>query len=238
MTTTLLIVRHGQTAWNKDEHFRGRTDLALDKTGQQQAEAVAKRLATANYQPAVILSSPLQRTQQTAASIARHVGRTVQSETALIDLDYGEFTGLSPAEAETHFSELYHTWLNVPHTVRFPQGESLDEVRRRVSDLVSQVTDRYPNAQVVLVTHLVVCQVLLCSLLGIHNGYFKHFRIDPGSLTICEVDYQRGILVTVNDTCHLPTLIGVMMADNESRQPSSAEFEQEFFADDFPQYLI
>jgi broad specificity phosphatase PhoE len=206
MTTTLLIVRHGQTAWNKDEHFRGRADLVLDETGQRQAEAVAKRLA-ANYQPAVVLSSPLQRTKQTATSITHHLGQIVQPETALIDLDYGEFTGLSPAEAEMRFPEFYRTWLNVPHIVRFPQGESLDEVRRRVSDLVCQITDRYPNEQVVLVTHLVVCQVLLCSLLGIHNGYFNHFQIDPASLTVCEADYQRGVLVTVNDTCHLPTTL-------------------------------
>lgn len=205
MTTTLLMVRHGQTAWNKDLHFRGRTDLTLDDTGLKQAEAVARRL-TAEYQPVVILSSPLQRARQTATAIARSLNLSVQPEGGLVDIDYGEFTGLSPMEAEAKFLEFYRAWLNVPHVVRFPHGESLDDVRSRLTDLIRRVTELYPNQQVVLVSHQVVCQVLLCALLGIHNGYFSHFQVDTASLTIFELEQGRTTLVTANDTCHLKTL--------------------------------
>jgi broad specificity phosphatase PhoE len=207
MTTTLLIVRHGQTAWNKDLHFRGRADLALDETGLQQAEAVGRRIA-AEYQPAVILSSPLQRARQTAEAIARNLKLTIQPERGLVDIDYGEFTGLSPAEAEAKFLEFYRAWLNVPHIVRFPQGESLDDVRSRLADLIRRVMEFYPHEQVVLVSHQVVCQVFLCALLGIHNGHFSHFRVDTASLTIFEIDQGRAILVRANDTCHLRELPG------------------------------
>ena len=205
MTTTLLIVRHGQTAWNKDLHFRGRANLALDETGLQQAEAVARRI-TAGYQPAFVLSSPLQRARQTAEVIARSLNLTVQMEDRLVDIDYGEFTGLSPAEAEAKFQEFYHAWLNVPHIVRFPQGESLDDVRARLTDLVRWVAELYPNKQVVVVTHQVVCQVFFCALLGIHNGHFSHFRVDMASLTIFDLDQGRATLVRANDTCHLKEL--------------------------------
>lgn len=207
MTTTLLLVRHGQTAWNKDLHFRGRANLPLDETGLNQAEAVARRLA-AEFQPAALLSSPLQRARQTAEAIAQATQLNLQDEESLIDLDYGQFSGLSPTEAETKFLELYRAWLNVPHTIRFPAGESLDDVRTRLSDLLGRVANLYPNAQVILVTHQVVCQVLLCHLLGIHNGYFSHFQVDPASLTICQVDGSRGVLVSVNDTCYLKGLPG------------------------------
>jgi broad specificity phosphatase PhoE len=207
MTTTLLIVRHGQTAWNKDLHFRGRADLTLDETGLHQAEAVGRRIA-AEFQPAVVLSSPLQRARQTAEVIARNLNLTVQPESKLVDIDYGEFTGLSPAEAEAKFQEFYRAWLNVPHIVRFPQGESLDDVRSRLTDLVRQVTELYPNQQVVLVSHQIVCQVFLCALLGIHNGHFSHFRVDTGSLTVFELDQGRATLVAANDTAHLKILAG------------------------------
>lgn len=207
MTTTLLIVRHGQTAWNKDLHFRGRADLVLNETGLQQAEAIGRRIA-AEFQPAVVLSSPLQRARQTAEVIARNLNLTVQPESKLVDIDYGEFTGLSPAEAEAKFQEFYRAWLNVPHIVRFPHGESLDDVRSRLTDLVRQATELYPNQQVVLVSHQIVCQVFLCALLGIHNGHFSHFRIDTGSLTVFELDQGRATLVTANDTAHLKILAG------------------------------
>jgi broad specificity phosphatase PhoE len=207
MTTTLLIVRHGQTAWNKDLRFRGRADLPLNETGLNQAEAVARHIA-AEFQPVALLSSPLQRTRQTAEAIARTTRLNLQVEETLIDLDYGQFSGLSPAEAEAEFPELYRAWLSVPHTVRFPAGESLDDVRARLTDLLGRVTDLYPNQQVILVTHQVVCRVLLCHLLGIHNGYFNHFQVDPASLTIGQVDGSRGTLVGVNDTCHLKALPG------------------------------
>lgn len=204
---TLIMVRHGQTAWNKDERFRGRHDLPLDETGWQQAEAVGGRIA-AEYRPAVVLASPLRRAMQTAEVITRPLDLNVQPDEGLLDLDFGDLTGLSPAKAETHLPGLYHTWLSAPHVVTFPGGESLDVVRTRVTTLVQQVTERYPGEQVVLVSHLVVCRVLLCSLLGVHNGYFNHFRVDPASITVFELNQSPTTLVMANDTCHLKSLPG------------------------------
>jgi probable phosphoglycerate mutase len=145
MTTTLLIVRHGQTAWNKDLHFRGRANLPLDEIGLNQAEVVARRLV-AEFQPAALLSSPLQRARQTAEAIAQATQLNLQDEESLIDLDYGQFSGLSPTEAEVKFPALHRAWFNVPHTVHFPAGESLDDVRARLSDLLGRVANLYPNA--------------------------------------------------------------------------------------------
>ena len=145
----------------------------------------------------------MQRTKQTAAAIARPLSLRVTPEESLLDLDYGDFSGLSPAEAEAQYPDLYRSWVNVPHVMRFPHGESLDDVRQRVTDLVEGLKMVHANEQVVLVTHLVVCRILLCSLLGIHNGSFNRFRVDPASLTVFELDRSRATLVTANDTCHL-----------------------------------
>lgn len=200
--TTLLVVRHGQTAWNQEERFRGRADLPLDETGLKEAEMVARRIA-AGYRPAAIYTSPLQRAVQTAEIIAQHLGLSAQPHGGLLDLDYGDLTGLSPVEAQAQHAGLYHTWLAAPHTVRFPNGESLAAVQDRVASLMHQVTIDHPRETVVLVSHLAVCRVLLCCLLGIHNGHVERFQVDHASLTICQVDQSTKTLVVANDTCHL-----------------------------------
>ncbi len=206
MATMFILVRHGQTAWNKEERFRGRTDLPLNETGMRQAEAVARRIA-AEYQPAAVYTSPLQRAVQTAEAIARPFNLRVQPHEGLLDLDYGDFAGLSPAEAEAQFPELYRTWLSVPHRVRFPHGESLGDVRARSESLVHRLIELYPNQSVVLVSHLIVCRVLMCSLLGLHEGHIQRFQVDTASLTVFEMDRERTRLIAANDTCHLKALM-------------------------------
>lgn len=202
MSTTFVIVRHGQTAWNKEERFRGRADLPLDETGLCQVDAAARRIA-AQYQPAAILASPLQRTMQTASPIADACGLAAQADDRLLDLDYGTFSGLRPSEAEALYPQLYRTWIEAPHLVRFPQGESLDDVRARLEELTDQALRRYPDRQIILVSHLVVCRILLCSLLGLPSSYFWRFQVDPASLSVVAIEGERARLVTANDTCHL-----------------------------------
>ena len=99
MTTTLLIVRHGQTAWNKVVRYRGIIDLPLNELGHRQAEAVGQLIAR-DYAPSAIYASPLQRAIQTAEPIARLCNLETQPHLALRDIDFGEFAGLSHDEAE------------------------------------------------------------------------------------------------------------------------------------------
>jgi len=205
MTTTLIVVRHGQTAWNKEERFRGQTNLPLDEAGLRQAEAVAHYIA-AHYRPSAVLASPLQRAVQTAEAIARPLGLTVEPHQGLLDLSFGDFAGLTIPEARARSPEICRAWFAVPHTVRFPHGESLDDVRSRVTELVRHVIGRYPNQQVALVSHQVVCRVLFCVLLGLDNRWFWRLRVDTASITAYEVDRGQATLALANDTCHLHTL--------------------------------
>lgn len=205
MVITLLVVRHGQTAWNKEERFRGQTDLPLDETGLRQAQATAQHIA-ARYRPSAVLSSPLQRAMQTAEAICRPLNLTVEAHRGLLDLDFGDFAGLSLPEARARSPEIYQAWFSAPHTVRFPGGESLDDVRKRLEELVHQVTIRYPDQQVVLVTHQVVCRVLFCFLLDLDNRWFWRLRVDTASITAYEMDQGQVTLAFSNDTCHLHAL--------------------------------
>lgn len=103
--TRFLLVRHGQTAWNEPERFRGREDLPLNEMGRRQAESVARRIARDWPDVVAVYASPLQRTMQTAEAIAHARGLTPQPLAGLLDLDYGAWQGLSHQEAAARYDE-------------------------------------------------------------------------------------------------------------------------------------
>ena len=97
MATTILLIRHGQTEWNRVERFRGRADIPLNNTGKQQAEATGRRVA-AQWQPVAVYSSPLSRAVNTAEAIGRHVNLSVEIHPGLVDIDYRDWQALTPDE--------------------------------------------------------------------------------------------------------------------------------------------
>jgi phosphoserine phosphatase len=200
--TTILLVRHGQTAWNREDRFRGQMDVPLDEAGHTQAEAVGQRIA-ASWKPVAIYSSSLQRALQTAAPIARVCRRKTTIHDGLLDIDFGTCAGLSGEEFEARYPGLAAGWRQFPHTVHFPDGEPLADVRRRAEEMVVQVVASHPNQSVVLVTHLVVCRLLLCSLLGLDTSHFWQFEPATASISILEFLPQANLLRSLNDTCHL-----------------------------------
>ncbi len=200
--TTILLIRHGQTAWNREERFRGQVDLPLDDWGLKQAEAVGRRVAS-GWRPAAIYASSLQRALQTAAAIARACGLRTTIHDGLLDIDYGAFAGLTLEEAANQYPDLARDWRQAPHTVHFPGGESLSEVRARAEASLEEMTTNHPGQTVVAVTHVVVCRLLLCSLLGLDSSHFWQFQPATASVSVLEVSDTSRVLISVNDTCHL-----------------------------------
>ena len=200
--TTILLVRHGQTAWNREERFRGQIDLPLNDMGQKQAEAVGRRIG-AGWQPAAVYASSLQRTLQTAAPIARACGLRTTIHDGLLDIDYGDFAGLTPAEAAAQYPDLARAWREAPHTVEFPEGEDLAEVRRLAEAAITEMVAGHPEQTVVVVTHVVVCRLVLCNILGLGSDHFWQFDPAPASLSVFQVSDGGSVLLVVNDTCHL-----------------------------------
>jgi broad specificity phosphatase PhoE len=204
MGTRVVVVRHGQTEWNRVERFRGRIDIELNDTGQLQAEAVAESLSASHI--AAIYSSPLKRAFQTAQPTARACHLDVGILEAITDVDYGALAGLSPEEAAASYGELYSSWLNSPHLVQFPGGESLKQVRARVWIALQEVCAVHRKQTILLVSHVVVNRVLICAALGLGNESFWKIGQDNGSISILEASNGRYNLLKLNDTCHLKAL--------------------------------
>jgi len=201
--TRLIIVRHGQTAWNEGEgeRLRGRADLDLDEVGLRQAAAVATRLT--KWVVAAVYSSPLRRAVRTAEVLAKPRGLQVQPLEGLIDIDYGRWQGLSLREAEADDPELYTLWLDNPHLVTFPGGEGLGQIRSRATAAVETVVSRHPEQTVVLVSHKVVCKILLCVLLGLDDSRFWQIHQGLCAINVVEMEKDSPLIVLLNDTCHL-----------------------------------
>lgn len=202
--TRVILVRHGQTEWNRVHRFRGRVDIELNKTGHRQAQAVAERLS--RYEIAALYSSPLQRALQTAQPIAETCGLEAQPLEGIIDIDYGAWAGLSPEEAATQYPHLFETWRSAPERAELPQGESLDDVRRRAWDAFNKVCLLHVGECLVLVSHVAVNRVLICAVLGSDNSPYRKIGQDNGAINIIETELEEHRLVLLNDTCHLEAL--------------------------------
>jgi len=200
----IYLVRHGETAWNKAKIFRGRRDIPLDEQGRLEAACTARALREVPL--AALYSSPLSRARETAETIAAGRGLAVAVDEAFTDIDYGEWTEYWDTEARLKFGDQYRQWKESPHLVKFPGGESLDEVRRRVVPRLKELAQRNPDGTIALVSHRVALKLLLCEAKGLDNSHFWEVRLDTGAISVLE--YGNGTLrvAVENDTRHLQGL--------------------------------
>ncbi len=203
MKTQIILVRHGQTAWNEPgERIRGRSDVPLSEEGLAQAQATARYIA-ARWPLAAVYSSPLSRAMETARAIAEAQGLRAQPLDGLVDLSFGEWEGLTLDEVKARYPDLWQAWREAPHTVHFPGGESLDDVRRRCTETLREVVERHPGETVALVAHRVVNQVLLCAVLDLGNDHFWHVVQDTCAVNRIEWNGKFYSVALMNDTSHL-----------------------------------
>jgi probable phosphoglycerate mutase len=191
--------------------------LPLDEIGLKQAEATGRYLAE-RWPVDAVYASPMQRAVQTAEAIARAVrliaqdqahGLTVEPFDGLLDIDFGEWQGHSPEEVGERYPDLLKAWLEAPHTVQMPSGESLDDVRTRVVAGLDEVVTRHRGQTVALIGHTVVNRVLLCAVLGLGNEHFWRLRQDTCAVNVFDADDDGTFtIVLLNDTCHLRDIRG------------------------------
>lgn len=199
--TQIIVIRHGRTEWNRVERFRGRTDLELDEVGVKQAEATAGRVV--EWTVSAVYCSPLKRTVTTAHIIAQRLHLEAKPLPGIIDINFGDWQGLSPEEAAANHGSLYTMWLESPHLVKFPGGESLDEVRQRAAAAVADLVKQYPDGTIALVSHRVVCQILILHFLGLDTSHFWQIGQDVSAINVFEVKDSHPYARLLNDTCHL-----------------------------------
>lgn len=151
-----------------------------------------------------VYTSPLTRAKQTARVIAEAQDLQAQPFEGQLDIDFGDWQGRSPDDVRNKNPDLLQRWYEAPHTVEFPGGESLDDVRHRAVGGLDAVLDLHRGRAVAMVGHSVVNRVLLCAVLGLSNEHFWQLRQDTCAVNVFEVDEDGNrTVVSLNDTCHL-----------------------------------
>jgi broad specificity phosphatase PhoE len=208
----VLLVRHGETDWNRREVFRGRIDVELNQNGREQAKALAE--ATREYQLDAIYSSPLSRSLETAETVAGIHGLNVKIADGFIDFHYGDWQGLEHQEVKERFPELYLEWHESPHLVEIPGGESLDDASERSLEELKGIAAEHEDQTILIASHRVINKVLLCAVMGLDNSHFWDIRQSNCCLNIFDFSEDKCIIVLLNDTCHLKQIPGgILEAD-------------------------
>jgi probable phosphoglycerate mutase len=153
--TEILLIRHGETAWNAERRMQGQIDIPLNEEGQRQAAALARALADEAVD--AIMSSDLQRAHSTAQAVAKALGMPVQTDPGLRERCFGAFEGLLYAEIEARYPEAYAQWgARDPHA-RYPHGErkaeTFAEFSQRAVATVSRIADAHRGQRIVIVSH-------------------------------------------------------------------------------------
>jgi broad specificity phosphatase PhoE len=203
--TRLLLVRHGHVEGIEPEIFRGRADIPLTALGRRQAQATAQRIAT-HWQVGAVYTSPLQRCVHTGAAIASTCAVSSAVLEAVSDIDYGDWQGKAVAEVRAAVPELFERWHSAPQLMRFPGGESLQDMAARAAGALIDVLARHGDDTVVLVGHDSVNRVLLLQLLDQPLSAYWVLQQWPCGISEVVVEGTQVRVLRVNETAHLDQL--------------------------------
>lgn len=205
---TIYLMRHGETQWNKEGVFRGRTDIPLNENGRIQAKAAGKRLRDAAVE--ACYTSPLLRAKETAEIVCEEIGLgNIMVVDGLTDVDFGEWQGLPKDQVARLYPDLYRRWQTDPARVTFPSGESLTDVLVRAMTSLERIAREHPDGRVLVVTHRVLTKLMLAEALGAGIQGFWRIIQDTACINIIDVvssnpnTSDKYVVRLLNDTCHL-----------------------------------
>jgi phosphoserine phosphatase len=196
----IYIVRHGETEWNREEVFRGKKDIPLNKTGKMQAQKTAAYFADKEIQS--IFSSPLSRSLDMAGTIADKLKVPLITKEEFNDMSFGKWEGLSLADVEKGYPRELTIWREWPQKFRVTGAENLTRVRKRIIVGLRDALES-GHSNVVIVTHRVICKVMMLHLLGIANEHFWKIKISPAAISLLTKEDRLFRLDFMNETCHL-----------------------------------
>jgi probable phosphomutase (TIGR03848 family) len=203
--TVVFLVRHGQTP-TTGKVMPGRAPgLHLAESGRAQAALVAERIAALSPAPTAIYASPLERTQETAAPIAKALGLRVRANKGLLDCAVGSWEG-KPLKALNKTPE-WRTVVNWPSGFRFPDGESFAEMALRALNTVLALSDEHKGERIVCVSHADPIKVILAAAAGIPLDMFQRMVISPCSVSAIALGAGAPFVLCVNSTGSLADLV-------------------------------
>lgn len=202
--TKIVLVRHGRTPTTGAKLPGRARGLHLSEEGRRQAQLAAERIAGGFKNVAAVYCSPLERTRETAAPIAKALGLKVVADKGLLECDFGDWTG---ADLKSLFKlPEWKTVQQAPSTFRFPHGESFLEMQARINDAISRLRAAHEGSTIVLVSHADPIKAAVASALGTPLDLFQRISISPCSLSVLQYGGVSTAVLGVNNVDNLGEL--------------------------------
>lgn len=198
----LLLARHGQATWNLQGRYQGQGDPPLASEGEQQARALAARLAEERID--AVYASDLQRAVRTAEIVVGGRGLAVVPDAAWRETSYGEWTGLTGEEIAARGPGYWPRW-RADWNLAPPGGETAEDVQRRVLPAAQRLHEQHPDGTVLVVTHIGPLLVLYCWAVGLPLGSPDVSPHTHGALSCGRWDATGPAVEFWNDLSHAAT---------------------------------
>lgn len=203
----ILLIRHGHVEGINPLRFRGRQDVPLTSQGKQEAIATGAYIAR-HWRPSAVYTSPMIRCVFTGQKIAAACGVESSICGELNDIDYGTWQWRTHEEVQLQWPEEFRDWFRIPHLIRFPEGDSLQDLVARTSDALRFVRQRHDGQTVVLVGHDSVNRAILLQLLDQPLSAYWRIAQGPCAVNEVEIDGTDIRVMRVNDLSHLSEVSG------------------------------
>jgi len=203
----LILIRHGQTEWNRLRRYQGQSDIELNETGIEQAQKAAARLAKEKIDS--VYCSDLKRARQTAEIITskHNIPREIHESSLLREMNFGDYEGLTFEEMDPKFQLIFSAdpaWRSSGPNVRAPNGESIADLATRVKQFIREMLSKHaPDETIIIAAHGGPLQVLICQLLEIGLDHWWQIRLSAASISIVETYPQGTSVVLLNGVSHL-----------------------------------
>lgn len=195
----LLLIRHGETLWNKEGRVQGTSDVELSAAGIKQAELLA--LSLKDHPLEAIHASPLERARLTAEIINGFHHKNIQIHQGLMEMDQGDFEGFSFKELMAREKDFLQKWITNPASVKMPNGESLAQVQQRAWRVMEEIISKSENT--LIVSHNFTIAAILCRIRNISLSEFRKTCVDTASKTIVQFRNGEASIEALNDRSHL-----------------------------------
>jgi broad specificity phosphatase PhoE len=201
----IYLIRHGESAGNREDRFRGRHDFPLNENGIRQAQALYQELESISFD--AIYSSPLKRAFTTAEILAN--GRPIlKIDDDFTNISLGGWENQMKSEIRERYPDLWKLWTTEPEKLNFPGMETLAQVRERSSHALLQLIKKHADGKIAIVSHRAVFKPLIAALLKIPEPYFWKVHIDTAAYSILEYRQERGFTLTcLNFNKHLVNFV-------------------------------
>ena len=203
MALNLYLLRHGETTFSQNGNFCGETNAELTNEGIQMAESFADVYKQLQWKAVYV--SPMKRTIATAKPFCQALGIDMQIREGLKEGSYGAWEGKSKSFVQKNYTDNYIKWLSEPAWNAPLGGETAVEIANRAIPVISEIREKNPEGNVLVVSHKATIRIILCSLLGIDLGCYRYrVNILVASVSKVRFDVNGPLLEILGDRYHIP----------------------------------